>query len=206
MPTATQRAALTARMTRRLSGLAAAEGPTAEFVPTPQGWVWGGVSGLGGNAADEALAARRAFVRWLKRAYPGVVEQLETALEAVELERELSGVGQAETEEGSWLDKLIGAAQQILPAYLQYEQQREVLDIQLERARAGLPPLETGQYAPSVQVGLDPETVRRLGDEAMTRASAAAQGVFAGPWPWILLGVGGIALVAMQGQGRRRRR
>lgn len=105
-------------------------------------------------------------------------------------------IPEEQAEEG-WLDKLIGAATTIAPAYLQFQQQKEILDMQLERAKQGLPPLETAYMAPTVRVQTE------LGPEAQR---AAREGITAGlgtlAFPLIL--VAG-AFLLMQG-GRRRRR
>lgn len=179
--------------------------PPVVFSPTPQGKVWGGMAGVADDGAqvlppDEAKAA---FVEWLAASYPGLVEAL---LEAVGAEEVIVTQGLGQTQEKGLLNQLLDAAQTILPAYLQFEQQREVLDIQLERARAGLPPLNTAQFAPSVQIGLDQETIRRMAEEAAARAASGAGALFSSPWLWVALGGGALALVAMQSRGRRRRR
>ncbi len=105
-------------------------------------------------------------------------------------------IPQEQAEEG-WLDKLIGAATTIAPAYLQFQQQKEILDMQLERAKQGLPPLETAYMAPTVriQTELSPEAARTARE-----GIAAGLGNLALP---ILL-VGGVMLLTM-GRGRRRR-
>lgn len=192
MPTAAQRAALAARF----SGL----GQTAVvWHGTPPGKVWGpgARATLGGNANERAdseaqRAARRRFVDWLSKAYPGLVESLTAALSNGP--PTVRGLGQTnETQEQSLIDRIMGAAETILPAYLQYEQQKEVLDVQLERARAGLPPLEVGNYAPSVQVGLDQQTIDRIMSEAASRAGQGVQ--MAGPWLIGLLALGAFLLL-----------
>ncbi len=105
-------------------------------------------------------------------------------------------IPEEQAEEG-WLDKLIGAATTIAPAYLQFQQQKEILDMQLERAKQGLPPLETAYMAPTVriQTELSPEAARTARE-----GIAAGLGNLALP---ILL-VGGVMLLTM-GRGRRRR-
>lgn len=184
------------------------------FSPTPQGKVWGGLSCAGelGNAGvameplegelllqpDEATAA---FVDWLSAAYPGLVEAVTDALTAGVAEP----AGLSAVQEGGLLTRILDVAQTVLPAYLQFEQQREVLDIQLERARAGLPPLSTEQFAPSVQVGLDRDTIARLADEAAARAASGAGALFSSPWFWGAVALAGGAFVYSMTRRRRRR-
>jgi hypothetical protein len=153
--------------------------------------------------AEQKLPREQAnalFVDWFAKAYPGVVESL-----LAEIDRDGvladAGLGATEQQEQGFIQKLMDLAQGVVPAYLQYQQQKDVLDIQLERARAGLAPLETGQFAPSVQIGLDNETVQRIADEAGARARAAASS----PLPWLLLGGGVLAALAFRKKSPRRR-
>lgn len=48
--------------------------------------------------------------------------------------------------------------QRMLPILAMTYQQREILQIQLERARAGLPPLPNSDFGAQVSVSLDPQT------------------------------------------------
>lgn len=63
----------------------------------------------------------------------------------------------------SWVTTL----QRILPALATTVQQREILKIQLERARQGLPPLDNSQFGAQVSVGLDNRTMMLLGAAAV---------------------------------------
>lgn len=210
-------------MTRRSDRIASVIGPMGApqsapvvYRPTRDMWVWGGMSkATPPTAAAEVVAvhapeppaaadrlprdeAAAAFVDWLGRAYPGVVESF---LEALGVDQAIAH-GQLGAEgEQTLVQKMLDLAQGILPAYLQYKQQDEVLSIQLERAKAGLPPLETGQFAPSVQIGLDQETIARMADEATHRAASVA----GSPLPW-LIGAGAlVAVLALRNKPRRRR-
>lgn len=99
--------------------------------------------------------------------------------------------------ESSWLDKIIDAASSIAPAYLQFEQQKKILDMQVERAKRGLPPLESAYIAPTVRVQAE------VTPEMMTEARAGiTEGLQNLALP--LLAVGGIALLMMGGRRRRR--
>ena len=53
----------------------------------------------------------------------------------------------------SWMDTL----QRSLPNLIAGVSQYQLLQVQLDRARAGLPPLDMSQYAAGVQVGVSPE-------------------------------------------------
>lgn len=58
----------------------------------------------------------------------------------------------------SWTDTL----QRLLPILATTYQQKQLLDVQVERARNGQPPLDASMYAPGVQVGLSSDTTRTL--------------------------------------------
>lgn len=53
----------------------------------------------------------------------------------------------------SWTDTL----QRVLPMLAATVQQKEILSIQLARAKAGLPPLDNSQFGVGVSVGLSPD-------------------------------------------------
>lgn len=58
----------------------------------------------------------------------------------------------------SWTDTL----QRLLPILATTYQQKQLLDVQVDRARQGLPPLDASMYAPGVQVGLSSDTSKTL--------------------------------------------
>ena len=66
--------------------------------------------------------------------------------------------------------------------------------MQMERMRAGLPPLQTGEYAPTVAIKVDPGTTREL-----TGAIGAGFGKMLP-----VIAIGGVALMFLMGRRRRR--
>lgn len=54
------------------------------------------------------------------------------------------------------------ALARLLPALAATEQQRQLLQVQTERAKAGLPPLDTSQYGLGVKVGLSEDSKQLL--------------------------------------------
>lgn len=58
----------------------------------------------------------------------------------------------------SWLDSLISA----LPAVSTFITSQQLAQINIERARKGMPALNPAQYAPQVGVGLNPQTRQML--------------------------------------------
>lgn len=53
----------------------------------------------------------------------------------------------------TWMDTLSRS----LPIMAATYQQKQILDVQVDRARQGLPPLNASQFAAGVQVGLTPD-------------------------------------------------
>lgn len=84
---------------------------------------------------------------------PGVsadyAEQLELLAPSI-----VDKIEETQTPGESWIDTLA----RILPSVLASVQQKQLLDVQIERARAGLPPLDVSQYTPGVAVGLSQST------------------------------------------------
>lgn len=61
---------------------------------------------------------------------------------------------QAQASGENWIDSLA----RLLTAVVVTEQQRDLLRVQVERARAGQPPLNVSQYAGGAQIGLSSDT------------------------------------------------
>jgi len=63
-------------------------------------------------------------------------------------------VGETRSDDESWTDTVL----RILPSIAATWQQKQLLQVQVERARAGLPPLDVAQYSgASVNVGVTPD-------------------------------------------------
>lgn len=58
----------------------------------------------------------------------------------------------------SWMDSLA----RLLPILAATNQQRQLLQTQADRAKAGLPPLDVSQYGAGVQIGLSADTKKLL--------------------------------------------
>ncbi len=67
-------------------------------------------------------------------------------------------VAETQTPGESWIDAL----SRILPTIVATVQQRQLLQVQIERARQGLPPLDVSQYTSGVSVGLSQDTKQLL--------------------------------------------
>lgn len=100
-----------------------------------------------------------AFVKWVKIEFPRLAAAAERAAGAP---GQLGGLAAGEavattvTQQPSAIDKFVSTIQTLAPQYLQYRAQQDLLKVQLDRARQGLPPLDPSQYAPAVQLSVDP--------------------------------------------------
>lgn len=74
----------------------------------------------------------------------------------------VSGLGQDTTETESTITQITDALSNAAEAYLQYQLQKDALELNLARAEQGLPPINTADYSPGVNVGLSPETRQLL--------------------------------------------
>lgn len=128
------------------------------------------------NSVDE-MQSKKAFFAWLAQRHP---ELLRAAIRQAKREGAIEpfgfGVGQTETEaekpagetEKAWYERLLDTvtetAGKILPVYYQSKAQRELIELNLERAKQGLPPIESTQVAPTIrtQVGIDPAVMNML--------------------------------------------
>lgn len=167
----------------------------ATFTPVASGKVWGG-SGVGalvqygsplvprdpggslsalapgGPAPAKVEAAQKKLIAWVQKNYPALYD---AAVRRVGTTPPNLGA------EESWLDKITNAFTAIAPEYLRAKAQKDLLEVQLDRARAGLPPLDSTQYAPAVQVSVDPASVRES-----IATGAQTLGAKMGPLLWIV--------------------
>lgn len=134
------------------------------------------------NGREAQIRAAMQFTAWLQKYSPelhaalmervgeaprnGALNQLADSWDM------LSGLGQdvdpfggvgvptttTTTGDSSWdwaknvLSEGIEAAKQIVPQVLQYQTQQQILDMNIERAKQGLPPIDPGVVAPQVKV------------------------------------------------------
>ena len=59
-------------------------------------------------------------------------------------------------------ESLLQAALRLAPTLVMANSQRQLLDVQLQRAQQGLPPLDASQYGVGVSVGLSPDVQKYL--------------------------------------------
>jgi hypothetical protein len=78
------------------------------------------------------------------------------------LEDMAPGVTRLIAENGNTGEDWASTLARLLPVIASTYQQKQLLDVQVQRAQQGLPPLDAGQYAPGVKVGLDAQTQQML--------------------------------------------
>lgn len=115
------------------------------------------------------------FLQWLKTAQPYLYRKIEKKLPAPQLaglgadDALIASASTAATPSSitDILKNLVLGAGQVLLTKEQLKAQQKILDLQLERARAGLAPADIdptlfGLPAPSVRLGLDADVQRML--------------------------------------------
>lgn len=135
---------------------------------------------FGDPAADQLVnqgplkpaVAYRSFIDWLKQRQPEVFANLAYTrpdLVSPEMMFESAGfLGDVETDpefvadSQGILDKSLDALQKILPGYYQYSAQKQLIDLNIERAKQGLTPVDSGALAPTVKVGVSSDIQRML--------------------------------------------
>ena len=100
------------------------------------------------------------------------------------VQADASGNPATTTQTGNWYDNIIGSVEKLGTAYLSYKQTQDINDVNLERAKQGLAPIDVSTIAPQVRVGFAPDTQNII---MIT-----------------LLGVGALFVIGMMG-GRKRR-
>lgn len=106
--------------------------------------------------------ARLQFVTWLKKAAPDVYQQAMGS--ALRSDATLRGLGE-EPAKSVW-EKFTDALTGVGTTLLTLKAQKDALKLNLQRAQAGLPPIDTSAVAPTVrtQVDVSPELAQKLID------------------------------------------
>ena len=129
-------------------------------------------------------APAQAFMAWVRREHP-------ILFRAAEKQASKAGLGQVEAKTAGtgltiW-QRLVNTVTDIAPQYLQYQAQKDLLEVQLQRASQGLPPLDPTSYAPAVQVSIDPVQAQLAAEAAWDRAKPFVFGSLALVGGWLLL-------------------
>ena len=135
-----------------------------------------GAGPLGELDLNRTQLARAQFLTWLKRTSPMTFQHALKVAETAKSHfvaqsgnpRALSGLG--ENTDGTvstktWWQSLAEGITQAGTAYLAYKGQKANIDLNLQRAQQGLPPIDYSRYtAPTVrtQVDVSPEILARL--------------------------------------------
>lgn len=104
----------------------------------------------------KTIRYRQQFIAWMKNWSPALYRRAKAKADAVEArEGALGGLA-------GWWETFTENITEVGGAVLQYKTQKAILEAQLERMRAGLPPLQTSEYAPTIAVKPDPGTTREI--------------------------------------------
>ena len=111
---------------------------------------------------EQRIKNKFLFAQMVKRKYPEIYR---AAIDRIEPIMSLNGLGAETTEKQSgFIDSLISSISTAMPAYLQLKQQQTLFKMQMDRAKAGLPPANVADYAPvlKTQVDIAPDTRNAL--------------------------------------------
>jgi len=156
------------------------------------------------------MNARAQFTQWVKDEHPELFRQAVEYAENWRLRQAdeqgnpatINGLADTATAEPqSFWQKFGEGLTSLGTAYLGYKGQKQVLDINLQRAQSGLPPIDPRTGAPTVRTAIDlsPEMMARISGVGLDMASILK---------WGLLGLGGFMLVKQfaGGSGDRKSR
>ncbi len=105
---------------------------------------------------------RAKFLAWVKSKHPKIYRI--ALLKAGARNQRLSGLG---VEGESWWSTMVTSIQEAIPAALQYKQQKDLINMHLARAQAGLQPANVADYTPvlKIETELAPTTRAAFIDE-----------------------------------------
>lgn len=76
----------------------------------------------------------------------------------------IAGLADSDTDKSGWMDKFVGFVAGAGSTYLGLKNQRDILKLNIARAKQGLPPIDAGSMGPviSTQVQLPPDVVDKI--------------------------------------------
>lgn len=113
-------------------------------------------------------ASKAAFLQWLQDNDPFIFEVV----------KKRAGIdGGLGLDWGGLFTTAVNTIKDIAPAVISAQGQKKILDLQIERARQNLPPLDTTNYMPTVKIAADitPENEAAAVRIAQQTANDAAQ-------------------------------
>lgn len=134
------------------------------------------------------MNAQQAYIEWVKQNDPFVYQ---IALERYKLKQQGLGSTAPQPTTGGFFSSLIDTVKNVIPAVLSYKQQSKVMNMQIERAKNNLPPIDASAYAPVVKVeaAITPESeaaAKRIAMETVRNGIGDMK-------PWLF---GGMAVMA----------
>ncbi len=106
--------------------------------------------------------AQRLFLAWAKKRMP------QAYADVMNRHGRGAGLGEAAATDttaaqpAGILDTLVNNIGKIGTAYAQYQSQKSLINLNMERAKQGLPPIDAGDVAPQANVGIAPATRNML--------------------------------------------
>lgn len=148
-----------------------------------------------------SVDSKRAVIQWFKKNEPFIYR---VALRREQLKKvgnqNLNGMGAFDwssigTKVGDIFGSLTSTVSSIAPEYLKYRQQKKIMDLQLERAKKGLAPINAQDYTQAIK--LDPQ-INEQTEEAITRvAKQTNESAIKQALPY-MLGFGALALLTLK--------
>ena len=136
--------------------------------------------------------SKQEFINWMRQNQPFIFE---IALERANLLDQ--GLGNISENVTGFFNNLVDTVKNVAPQYINFRQQKKLLDIQINRAKNNLPPLDADKFTPAIKIApvITQETAEQAKEIARKSISDNSNKL-------LLLGGGVLALVFLM---RRRR-
>lgn len=122
-----------------------------------------------------AVNSKSMFISWLKDHDPGLYK---LAIYRAKLQQ---GEGL-----GAWTDifsSIVNTVKEVAPSVVNMQAQKRILDLQIERARAGQPPADVADYTPAIKISPEisaesEESLKRIAVETVRQGVGDMKNVF----------------------------
>lgn len=102
--------------------------------------------------------SQQEFINWVRQNQPFIFEIAKERANLLD-----QGLGNISDNVTGFFNNLVDTVKNVAPQYINFRQQKKLLDIQINRAKNNLPPLDADKFTPAIKIApvITPETAEQ---------------------------------------------